>query len=291
MPDYYYQIKGKGPGGYWSWPPLHSGMIAAANTKEARKLVEEEYGMKLPGSTLKKDGEHQLYLLSFMDMTEKPYLYERFTKMTCDWCKREYTLNDKYLLNAGGSHQYCSIECANDFKVAEAIREGLPSVVGANDFNGIHVPVIYKITNKITGKCYIGKTTQAFTLRWYQHFYQNDGGTKFHAAIREYGADKWTFEIIELVEIPPGTNKFDRHRFMLERETYWMNECNSINDGYNSAVSLKAEEPDNQPKLFDDAFSPEHEFEKMEEVNQNIADDRNRQLYMGKEDDLDKLRH
>jgi group I intron endonuclease len=57
---------------------------------------------------------------------------------------------------------------------------------------------LYIITNKIDGKCYIGKTSQSLDKRWYQHcknaVYGHD--TYLYRAIRKYGVDNFVCEYL-----------------------------------------------------------------------------------------------
>lgn len=225
MAEFYYQIKGMNNEGNWCWPPLFSDKISAANSKEARRLLEDQYGMKLPGSRLKQKADEQKILLTLIDLETNPFLKKRFAPLTCKQCGSEYTLNQKYLVNEGGNSSFCSSSCAGEFKSAEGIEYNVNF-----DFDGIHPPVIYKITNKVTGLCYIGKTTQAFTLRWYQHFYQGCG-TKFHKAIKEYGVKSWIFEVIEEVSCP---SKSELNEILCSRERYWIDQYDAVANGYNS---------------------------------------------------------
>jgi group I intron endonuclease len=60
--------------------------------------------------------------------------------------------------------------------------------------------IIYKITNSINGKIYIGQTTRELESRWYNHTYSALVGkcaTKLGRAIRKYGKDSFSIEIIE----------------------------------------------------------------------------------------------
>ena len=52
--------------------------------------------------------------------------------------------------------------------------------------------IIYKITNLINGKVYIGKTTRTIEKRWQEHCYCKDNDL-LHNAIRKYagGNKKW----------------------------------------------------------------------------------------------------
>lgn len=60
---------------------------------------------------------------------------------------------------------------------------------------------IYKITNTVNNKIYIGKTVNTIEYRWHQHICEatNKKNTKIllHKAINKYGHDKFTIEIIE----------------------------------------------------------------------------------------------
>lgn len=76
---------------------------------------------------------------------------------------------------------------------------------------------IYKITNVINDKKYIGQTRQPVQVRWDAHIYAafreyDDNRYYLHRAIQKYGLENFTFEIIE--EVP--NTKLD------EREIYWI---------------------------------------------------------------------
>jgi len=55
--------------------------------------------------------------------------------------------------------------------------------------------IIYKITNLINGKIYIGKTTRTIERRWSQHCYCKSID-HIHNAIRKYGKENFKIEII-----------------------------------------------------------------------------------------------
>jgi len=64
--------------------------------------------------------------------------------------------------------------------------------------------IIYKITNKLNGKIYIGKTKQELKNRWQQHCYEarKDSTYRFHVAIREFGRDSFQVEVVFETEDP-----------------------------------------------------------------------------------------
>lgn len=73
---------------------------------------------------------------------------------------------------------------------------------------------IYKITNRITGKIYIGKTVQHDPIaRWKEHKYmfrQIKGGCPaLRDAVRKYGLDAFTFEIL-IICFDDDCNRFEQ---------------------------------------------------------------------------------
>lgn len=70
---------------------------------------------------------------------------------------------------------------------------------------------IYKCTNKINGKSYIGQTCD-FKSRVWQHIrcYEKED-CLFHRAIQKYGKDNFTWEIIETCENRKEAARFERH--------------------------------------------------------------------------------
>ena len=87
--------------------------------------------------------------------------------------------------------------------------------------------LIYKFTNKINNKIYIGQTTQTLEQRINKHLQQLDDNTYFHRALKKYGINNFTVEIIEQ-NIP--LTELDN------REIYWIKYYNAYytsNQGYN----------------------------------------------------------
>lgn len=87
---------------------------------------------------------------------------------------------------------------------------------------------IYKITNKITNKCYIGETKKANPyLRWNEHKSKIEKGIGCPAlqdAIKKYGIDNFKFEVLIIC--------FDEDRYKFEKE--YIKKYNSIApNGYN----------------------------------------------------------
>lgn len=59
--------------------------------------------------------------------------------------------------------------------------------------------IIYKITNVVNGRCYIGITSESINTRFNKHKRKARFGsnTNFHKAIRKYGEHNFTIEVIE----------------------------------------------------------------------------------------------
>lgn len=84
--------------------------------------------------------------------------------------------------------------------------------------------IIYKITNKINGKVYIGQTICSLKTRWRQHC-NTDIPTAIHSAIKKYGRDMFTVEQIDTA--------CDRDELDV-KEVYWIKFYNSLSpNGYN----------------------------------------------------------
>lgn len=87
--------------------------------------------------------------------------------------------------------------------------------------------IIYRITNQINTKSYIGQTKYSLEKRWTQHKSAAKSGSELHfsKAIRKYPLETWNLEILETIDDP---------NILSEREIYWIGVYNTFNDGYNS---------------------------------------------------------
>ena len=87
--------------------------------------------------------------------------------------------------------------------------------------------IVYKITNTKNGKVYIGQTIRTLEARFNRH--KNDAlnnilDTHFARAIRKYGIDAFTAEIIDTAE---------NQEELTKKEQYWILYYNSVEEGYN----------------------------------------------------------
>lgn len=98
-----------------------------------------------------------------------------------------------------------------------------------------HVGCVYKITNKITNKVYIGETLNTIEKRFYQHckdaFNETYKNYYFYRSIRKHGIEN--FEITELQRVTNINRKLLKEQILLLEENY-IKEYDSFNNGYNS---------------------------------------------------------
>ena len=90
---------------------------------------------------------------------------------------------------------------------------------------------IYKVTNKINGKIYIGQTIQTVKERWYRHCGKSgiskaELSTHFKRAILKYGKENFLLETIEVCD----SSQLD------EREKFYISYYDSYKNGYNSTT-------------------------------------------------------
>ena len=91
---------------------------------------------------------------------------------------------------------------------------------------------IYKITNKVNGKVYIGQTIRPVEYRFNRHI--NDAmhnilDTHFARAIRKYGPYNWQLDVIDGAETQEELN---------QKEQYWIRYYNSVEEGYNETDAI-----------------------------------------------------
>lgn len=128
---------------------------------------------------------------------------------------------------------------------------------------------IYKITNIINNKIYIGKSIK-IERRWSEHKAEiNDLAKQNHlyCAMRKYGIDNFHFEIIELCP--------ENNTTLSDREKYWINFYNSYENGYNETRGGEGQfqyKPSDIYKLWDEGYSIPEIIDKLH-CERQIVDD------------------
>ena len=90
--------------------------------------------------------------------------------------------------------------------------------------------IVYKITNTLNNKAYVGQSQYSLNERWSKHksdAKRSDKNTHFYKAIRKYGTDCWKLEVLEEVE---------NVKLLNEAEMKWIEYYDTFNrdKGYNS---------------------------------------------------------
>lgn len=89
---------------------------------------------------------------------------------------------------------------------------------------------VYKITNDINGKVYIGKTQNSVDKRFNEHMRasrkHNCKNRPLYSAIRKYGENHFTVETLEMC----------CNGILPEREKYWIRFYDSFKTGYNATI-------------------------------------------------------
>ena len=87
---------------------------------------------------------------------------------------------------------------------------------------------IYKITNIINGKSYIGKTNYSIEKRFKEHCKDSQVQSKnkrpLYMAMRKYGVNNFKIELLEETDNPD------------EREIFWIKKINTFKYGYNATI-------------------------------------------------------
>ena len=91
---------------------------------------------------------------------------------------------------------------------------------------------VYKITNLVNGKVYIGQSIRDIQQRFARHI--NDSlncklDTHFARAIRKYGEENFVIELIDTAETQDELNR---------KEQYWIRHYDSVRHGYNETDAI-----------------------------------------------------
>lgn len=103
--------------------------------------------------------------------------------------------------------------------------------------------VIYRITNTINQKVYIGQTTQGLKKRKGEHVYRFNRGERDHKlylAFKKYGIDSFVFESICTAL---------KSEYLNELEQQLISEYNSFSKGYNMTIGGDAVSQETRDKL------------------------------------------
>ena len=125
---------------------------------------------------------------------------------------------------------------------------------------------IYKVTNKINGKVYIGQSVD-IGRRWHEHMAAKDD-IYFHKAIQKYGVENFEWEVIEKC----------KKKDLDEREIYWIEYYDSFNKGYNCTKGGEGvSDGEDHPRWkggvsLDPEYSKQYYKENKEKINEKVKE-------------------
>lgn len=123
----------------------------------------------------------------------------------------------------------------------------------------IKVAFIYKITNDVNGKVYIGKTNYSVEKRFKEHC--RDARRRrcekrpLYSAMRKYGVEH--FKVEQLEEVPL--------EMAFDRERYWIEQYKSFHNGYNATMGGDGKNYVNYDKLVD-LYNDGHSINEIHEI-------------------------
>lgn len=209
----------------WSW-------LLASSKDDAMNILEEDFNLKgqLQRSPVRSNQKKDMYRLSLYVKCDINTYLRNMTKVhNCKLCNRwfrkmtnKWYVYDWHEVYASiiDTNIYCSIDCLHRSKNLDS-----SSIFINSDYW-----VIYKITQKTTGMCYVWQTIRSRTLRRREHFTQGTS-PKFQQAINSSDLTDRTFEIIEKVDkLQMVTNKNLLTHLEQKRIIYY----DSINNWFNT---------------------------------------------------------
>lgn len=97
-----------------------------------------------------------------------------------------------------------------------------------------HASGIYKITNLVNNKCYIGQAKDIHERYFNHHQYDYKRlDYQIYQAMRKYGLTNFSIEVVELCDSSE----------LNEKEIYWINKLNSFQNGYNMTLGGQSLSP------------------------------------------------
>lgn len=213
-------------------------LIYAENKAAVKEIILEKYPQFFPNQKIyekqTKDSAQFFYVLIF-PLYESEKMLIKEGEWTCDGCgqvhSNRYISRPRIYHSFSKIHKFCSIDnddyCLNLYKKTHLSNtDPLDNQAYIRADSKTH---IYKITEKATGKCYIGKTQNQPFFRWWTHLTKST--SPFGKYLRSTKITEWTFEVIEILEwnVP--------NQEVLKRESLYMLEFNSIENGFNTVIS------------------------------------------------------
>lgn len=231
--EYVYQIK-LADGSDLSRPTLAVGIIECNSKQEVCQQLQERYPEYFDGNKVAQKLTKKSEQLVYVTIYELDDYWSGYWKqeVECKVCGKKVQLVDirNHLGHIDLSAFACSLECQEQLPdVLEKYRAAQSEEYWNSRCDYYY---IYKITHKLTGRCYVGYTEREVIFRWWEHIKHSD--LPIGRALRSE-LENFTFEILEKHE--KSTKTISE---MHEIETAYILKYDSINNGYNCVVSKSA---------------------------------------------------
>lgn len=215
-------------------------LIIAHDKEEVKQFLLKKYPQFFPNNKIysreNKDIAQFFYVVIFeLYDYEKKQLLES-TAWICDYCgqnhKNTYLSRPRMQERLFGDKKFCKNEedyCISQYKKDYYKNSELPD---DDNFIKKDSPIyIYKITEKSSTKCYVGKTKNAPFFRWWNHLTHSCSPFGIH--LRQTKLSDWSFEVLQ--ELSCYTTEKD----VLRIESEYIKQFNSIQYGFNTLISNK----------------------------------------------------
>lgn len=215
-------------------------LIEAKDKNEVKLILLEKYPQFFPNGKVyekeTKDNAQFFYVVIYPLMNYELMQVDE-GEWVCSFCgqKHENKYISKPKINErlyGKDIMFCRSDdnyCENNYKMEK--YEGIDMPDDEVYIRRDSLNYIYKITEKATNKCYIGKTRNAPFFRWWNHL--THSGSPFGSHLRTTKLSEWTFEVLE--ELPCDASD----KYVFEVESKYILQFDSIKNGYNSLISDK----------------------------------------------------
>ncbi|EPP7233787.1 GIY-YIG nuclease family protein [Shigella flexneri] len=229
---------------------IYEKLIYAKDKKDVKKILMERYPQFFPENKVYEKesvkNPNQIFYVLIYPLREFEIILMNEGEWVCSGCGQKY--ENKYLnppknyTKIGKDYNFCNYyEKGRDPNIDPDICLNL--FKGKVEKNGIEPPdnmmfvssdscsYIYKVTEKATGKSYIGKTKNAPFFRWWEHLKHSRSPFGLH--LRNTDLKEWTFEVLETLQ------PYIKEKEILRIESEYILKYDSINNGYNSVISNK----------------------------------------------------
>lgn len=215
-------------------------LILAKDKGEVKEILLSKYPQFFQNGKVyskeTKDEAQFFYVVIFELFEYEKNQVVNGTSWECSHCKQKYPDTYQYRPKTYErlfpNLKFCKSDddhCFNEFK-----KEYYKDVELQDDHYYVSKTspnYIYKITEKHSNKCYVGKTRNAPFFRWWNHL--THSSSPFGLYLRQTKLSDWIFEVLE--ELPPNIS--DEEVFKIE--SHYIMKFNSIESGFNSVISKK----------------------------------------------------